>query len=139
MILNIKKSFILTAIVFSAHFGALLLIAVIPIPPGFKIGLAAMIGASFWWQFRHGTWVSVCELRVEEDGSCICTANGEQRRYRVARATAHAGFVRLMLMREGERTRTQLIPRDTVEPEVYRTVRARIVQRRLPVSEKSPA
>ena len=123
----------------SAHSGALLLIFVLPIAPWQKIGLAALIGASLWRQGRYGVWASACEIRLEEDGSCIRTANGEQRRYRIARAAAHLGFVRLTLMRAGERTRVQLVPRDAVEPEIYRTLRARIVQRRLPVPDKTPA
>jgi len=139
LIINIKKSFILTAIVLSAHAGALLLIVVLPIALALKIGLAALIGTSLWWQGRHGVPASVCEIRLEEDGSCLRTANGEQRRYRIARAVAHAGFVRLTLMSAGERTRIQLVPRDAVEPEVYRDLRARIVQRRLPVTDKTPA
>ena len=124
---------------FSTHSGALLLILVLPIVPGLKIGLAALIGASLWRQGRYGVPASVCEIRLEADGSCVRTANGEQRRYRITRAIAHAGFVRLTLQRAGERTRTQLVPRDAVEPEVYRVLRARIVQRRLPVPDKSPA
>ena len=124
---------------FGAHSGALLLILVLPIVPVLKAGLVALVGTSFWRQGRHGVPASECEIRLEEDGSCIRTANGEQRHYRIARATAHAGFVRLTLRRAGERTRIQLVPRDAVEPEVYRELRARIVQRRLPVPEKTPA
>ena len=139
LIINIKKSFILNAIVLGAHSGALLLLLVLPIVPVLKAGLVALVGASFWRQNRHGIRASECEIRLEEDGSCIRTANGEQRRYRIARATTHAGFVRLTLQRAGERTRIQLVPRDAVEPEVYRALRARIVQRRLPVPDKSPA
>ena len=139
LILNIKKSFILTAFVLSAHAGALLLIFLLPIALALKIGLAALIGKSLWWQGRHGVPARVCEIRLEEDGSCIRTANGEQRRYRIARAIIHTGFVRLLLVRAGERTRIQLVPWDTVEPEVYRDLRARIVQKRLPVADKSPA
>ena len=78
------------------------------------------------------------ELRLEDDGTCIQSVNGEPRRYRLTRATAHAGFVRLTLMRADERMRTQLVPRDAVEPEVYRELRARIVQRRLPVPDETP-
>ena len=139
MILNIKKSLLFTAIVLGAHSGALLLIFVLPIAPWQKFGLAVLIGTSLWWQGRYGIGVSACEIRLEEDGSCTRTANGEQRRYRIARASAHAGFLRLTLKRAGERTRIQLAPRDAVEPEIYRTLRARIVQRRLPVPNKTPA
>ncbi len=120
---------------FGAHFGALPLIAVLPIPVGLEIGLAVLIGMSLWWQARYSLPATVCEIRLEDDGSCIRTANGEQRRYRIVRATAHAGFIRLMLVRADERTRTQLVPRDAIEPEVYRALRARIVQRRLPVPD----
>jgi len=123
----------------SAHVGALLLMAILPIALVLKIGLAALIGASLWWQGRYGVPARVCEIRLEEDGSCLRTANGEQHRYRIARAIAHAGFVRLTLIRAGERTRIQLLPRDAVEPEVYRALRARIVQRHLPVPDKTPA
>jgi len=139
LILNIKKSYILTAIVLSTHAGALLLLVVLPIALALKIGLAALVGASFWWQVRYGVPASVCEIKLEEDGSCIRIANGEQRRYRIARATVHAGFVRLRLLRTGGFMHTQLVPRDAVEPEVYRVLRARIVQRRLPVPDQSPA
>ena len=140
MIININKSLILTAIVYCTHCGALPLIIVLPILSGLKIGLAALIGASLWWQVRQGQSAAVCEIRLEEDGSCVRTAkNGEQRRYRIARATAHAGFVRLMLARTGERTRLQLVPQDAVEPDMYRALRAWIMQRRLPLHDQTPA
>ena len=122
----------------SAHVGALLLMAVLPIALVLKIGLAALIGASYWWHVWYGAGASRCEIRLEEDGSCLRTANGEQRRYRIARATAHASFVRLTLQRTGERTRIQLVLWDAVAPEVYRDLRARIVQRRLPAHDKTP-
>jgi hypothetical protein len=139
MIININKSTTLTAIMFGVHAGALLLVVVIPIVFGLKVGLAALIGASLWWQSRFGVWASVCEIRLEEDGSCLRTFNGEQRRYRIARATAHAGFVRLMLTRAGERTCVQLVMCDAVEPETYRALRAQILQRRLPVPDQASA
>jgi hypothetical protein len=139
MIINVKKSLALTAIVVGAHVGALLLAVVMPIASGLKIGLAALIGASLGWPGRNGLAANVCVLELGEDGSCLRTANGEQRRYRIARATVHAGFVRLRLQRMGGRTHTQLVPRDAVEPEVYRVLRARIVQRCLPVPNPTPA
>jgi len=138
MILNINKPFILTLIVLSTHAGALLLLVILPIAFGLKTGLAALIGVSFWWQNRYGIPASVCELKLEDDGSCSRTADGEQRRYRITRAVAHAGFVRLMLVDAGERTRLQLVCQDAVEPDMYRALRARIEQRRLPVHEQAP-
>jgi predicted alpha/beta superfamily hydrolase len=139
LILNIRKSLRFTAIVLGAHSGALLLIFVLPIAPWQKFGFVALIGASLWWQGRYGIGASACEIRLEEDGSCTRTANGESRRYRSTHASSHPGFVCLTLKRAGERTRIQLVPRDAVDPEIYRTLRARIVQRRLPVPDKTPA
>lgn len=120
----------------SAHAGALLLIIGLPMAAWPKIGLAALVGASQWWEGRFGAGTSVGEINVEDDGSCIRTTQSGQCVYRIARASVHAGFMRLTLQRPGERTRTQLIARDAVEPEIYRTLRARIVQRRLPVSDR---
>jgi hypothetical protein len=139
LILNINKSLILIAILLGTHAGALSLALAVPIALGLKIGLVMLVVASLWWQWRQNAGVALGELRLEDDGTCIQSVNGEQRRYRLTRAIAHAGFVRLTLQRAGERTRTQLIPRDAVEPEVYRDLRARIVQRRLPVPDKTPA
>ena len=81
----------------------------------------------------------MCEMRLEDDGTCSRVANGEPRHYRIVRATAHAGFVRLVLLRANERKRVQLVPQDAVEPEVYRTLHTRIAQRRLPVRVHTPA
>ena len=139
MIIYIKKSFILTAIVLSAHAGALLLIVVLPIALALKIGLAALIGAS------SGGKVGMAYRRVcakygwrktvpaSEPQTASSVAIGLRAR------PPMLGFVRLTLKRAGERTRIQLLPRDAVEPEVYRDLRARIVQRRLPVPDKTPA
>ena len=141
LILKVKKSLLFWAITLVAHIGGLLLIVLIAITPWQKFGLAVLIGASLWWQGRYGIGASACEIRFAEDGSCIRTVSGEQRRFRIASASVHPGFIRLTLMRTGERTRQQLVPRDAVETEIYRVLCAQIEQRRLPVSEpelKSP-
>jgi hypothetical protein len=139
MIINIKKSYVLTTIVLGAHIGALLLSLGLPIAVWLRFGLAMLIGASLSRQWRHGIGATAVELRLEDDGSCIHTANGAQRRYHIVRATAHAGFVRFTMTRTGERSRTLLVPRDAVDSEVFRNLRARILQRRLPVPDKIPA
>ena len=137
MIIKINKSFFMTVLVYSTHCGALLLSMYLPILLSLKIGLAALICANFWWQGRRVLRATECEIRLEDDGSCIWTKNGEQRRYRIARATAHTGFVRLMLQRTGERKCALLVPRDAIEPEIFHDLCARIVQRRLPVPDKT--
>jgi hypothetical protein len=125
--------------VLGAHFGAMLLSLAVPIAWWLRFGLATLIGVSLWRQWRYGAWAASAELRLEKDGFCIQSLNGEQLRYRITRATAHAGFVRLTLQRAGRKTQTLLVPRDAVEPGVFRDLRARIVQRRLPVPEQDPA
>ena len=126
-----------TTIVLSMHVGALLLVFVLPGALWLKTGLAAFIGTSLWWQLLYGLAASACEIKIEEDGTCIRTVNGEQRRYRIARASTHTGFMRLMLKRAGERTYIQLVACDAVEAEIYRVLRARIAQQRLPVPESA--
>lgn len=81
----------------------------------------------------------MCEIKLLEDGICIRTANSVQSRYRVTQATIHVGFVRLRLTATGEPSCLQLVPRDAVEPEVYRNLLALIVQRRLLASDKTSA
>lgn len=119
-----------------AHAGALLLIFVLPIGLLPQFGLAGLIAISLWWQGRYGVLACRGEIRLEEDGSCLRIVNNKQRRYRITRATTHAGFIRLMLKRADGRTCPQLVPRDAVEPEIYRALRSWIVQRRLAVSDQ---
>lgn len=139
MILNIKKSFIFTTLALSAHVGALLLSFVLPIAIWQKIVIVALIGTSLWWQTRYGIWAWMGEIKLQEDGTCIRTANAVQSRYRITQATAHVGFVRLNLTGIGEPNCIQLVSRDAVESEVYRNLLALIVQRRLLASDKTSA
>lgn len=125
-------------IVRGVHAGAVLLIFVLPIPLWQKMGMAALVGSSLWWQNRYGSGASPCEIKLLEDGSCIRTVNAIESRYRVSQATIHVGFVRLRLTGSGEPNRLQLVPRDAVEPEVYRNLLALIVQRRL-LADKASA
>ena len=139
MIININKSYILITTLATTHAGALGLLFFMPMALGVKIGLALLIGGSYWWQNRNGKLNYVCTLKLEEDGSCIRTGQDVQLRYQIASASIHAGFVRLTLLRTGERKRVQLILRDALDKETYHGLCARIVQRRLPVLEQTTA
>lgn len=99
------------------------------------MAIAVLIGASLGFESRYGIGASTCEIKLNEDGACTRTIKGAQSRYRVTQATIHAGFIRLRLMRPGEPRRMQLVPRDAVEPEVYRNLLTQIVQRRLPAPD----
>lgn len=116
-----------------AHTGALLLVLVLPMVAWQQVGLAVGIGLSLWWQIRHGIGATTFEMRLAEDGSCVRTTQGQAQSYRIVQANTHPGFIRLILRRPGERTCIQLLARDSLEPEIYRNLRAMIAQRRLPV------
>lgn len=130
MIINIKKSYQFAAISLGAHTGALIVALALPIVGWQKIGLALLIGASGWWHERYGVGARTGEIQLGEDGSCLLLINNEQQHYQIAQTSIHPGFVRLKLRGIGRRSRMQLVPRDSVDPETYRTLRAWIVQRR---------
>lgn len=133
LIIKVKKSYQLAAINLGVHAGALLVDLVLPIVGWQKFGLAILIGVSCWWQERYGVWTTPGEIKLGEDDSCTLTMNDGQQRFRIAQASIHPGFVRLSL--RGRRSRLQLVPRDSVDPETYRTLRAWIVQRRFAAAD----
>ena len=110
----------------------------LPLPWHLSTGIALLIGASLFWQWRHGAFMAAGEWHLADDGTCYNTetASGDvSRRYRVIRAHRDPGSVRLLLEDPEKRRRRLLIARDAVDPETYRELCARIVQRRLPVRD----
>lgn len=77
-------------------------------------------------------------LRLEPDGACMLTNASGALRGQVTGATVFPLFVRLVVTGDGRRSRTLLVTRDAVAPDEYRALRARIVQRRLPVPASQP-
>ena len=77
-------------------------------------------------------------LRLEPDGVCILTNVSGALRGHVTGATVFPLFVRLVVTGDGRRSRTLLVMRDAVTPDGYRSLRARIVQRHLPVPASQP-
>lgn len=130
MIFKVKKSYFLTAINVAAHAGALLVDLVLPIEEWQKFGLAVLIVTSWWWQERYGVGTWTGEFKLGEDNSCALIMNDGRQSYGVTQGSVHPGFIRLSLRGIGRRTRLQLVPRDSVEPETYRILRTLIVQRR---------
>lgn len=113
----------------SAHVGALLVDSVLPLMGWPRIGLAALIGVSLWWQERFGILARTGEIRLDND-SWVLTSKGEAQRYRIVQASIHPGFIRFYLRDIHQRSRLQLVASDSVDPETYRVLRARIAQRR---------
>ena len=70
------------------------------------------------------------EIKLGEDDSWILMSKGELQRSRIVRASIHPGFIRFSLRDIHQRSRPQLVASDSVDPETFRTLRARIVQRR---------
>lgn len=70
------------------------------------------------------------EIRLSEDDSWILMSKAAPQRYRIVQASIHPGFIRFHLRDIHQRSRLQLVASDSVDPETYRLLRARIVQRR---------
>lgn len=138
MKLILNKSYYLIAVVTTVHIGAAFLATGLSVTLTLKIGVLGLIGLSFWHQWRSLISVPIVELKIDDEGTCLLDLNGEPCRYRVTHAVSHAGFVRLTLQSPDRPRRRLLIARDALPPEQNRELRARIVQRRLPVDEKLP-
>lgn len=133
MKINIKKSNLLNGYVAGIHAGALLIVLSLPVGPGVRIGLAIAVVASVWWQGRFACLAVPAVLELLADGSCsICSQHIRQTPGgHIVGAAIHSGFIRLMVKVPGRRSRVLLVMEDAVEPEVYRELRAAIVQGRL--------
>lgn len=70
------------------------------------------------------------EIKLGEDDSWILMSRGESQRYRIVQTSIHPGFIRFKLRDSRQQSRLQLVAIDSVSPEIYRTLRALIVQRR---------
>lgn len=113
-----------------------MIVFALPLPTTIRALLAGAVTASLVWWWRRRRLANTGELKIETDGSCaLRSADGSVVGYRVLRAVRHAGCVRLVLTRDGERTRVLWVLPDAVTPEDYRLLCAAIAQRRLPVRQ----
>jgi len=133
MKINIKKSKILSRSVAGIHAGALLIALFLPTGFGARIGLAAMIVASMGWQRRFGCLAAPAEIELRADGTCSVNSRCTYQTFggHIVGAGMHPGFVRLTVKPAGRRSRVLLVMQDAVEAEIYRELRAGIVQGRL--------
>lgn len=132
MFLNIIKSKTLTALLLGSHVGAVLITASLAVPPGWRAMVILALAFSLRVQWRSVARAAGT-LRLEPDGTCILTSASGALRGHITDATVFPLFVRLVVTGDGRRSRTLLVMRDAVSPDGYRSLRARIVQRRLPV------
>lgn len=121
----------MSGIYFATHTGALLLVLMLPIEPWQKVILALLIGVSGWWQVRYGTGMRAVQIRLGEMDTCALSLDNGQHHYRILHAGIYPGFVRLSMRGVNGQSRIQLVPRDCVDLETYRALRAWIVQRRV--------
>lgn len=123
----------------ASHLGAVGVVPVLPLAIGLRLVLAVIVTASLAWQWKQlGRWCNG-QWRVDDDGSCSWLPNGADRRIRCELLQAEAGvlWVRLLVEQVPKRRRHLLVWKDAVDPEIYRELRARIEQRRLPVRDRA--
>ncbi len=111
--------------------------AKLAMPAGWRAVLILAVVVSLSMQWRSAVRAAGT-LRLERDGSCaLADARGTLRGH-ITGAAVFPLFVRLIVTGDGRRSRTLLVMRDAVAPDAYRALRARIVQRRLPVPASQP-
>jgi len=137
LFLNIIKSKTLTALLLGSHVGAVLITAGLAVPLGWRAVVILVLAFSLRVQWRTVARAAGA-LRLEPDGVCILTNVSGALRGHVTGATVFPLFVRLVVTGDGRRSRTLLVMRDAVTPDGYRSLRARIVQRHLPVPASQP-
>ena len=137
MFLNINKSITLTTLLLGSHIGAALITASLAVPPGWRAVVILALAFSLRVQWRTVARTAGT-LRLEPDGFCILTNASGTLRGHVTDAAVFPLFVRLVVTGDGRRSRTLLVMRDAVTADGYRSLRARIVQRRLPVPATQP-
>lgn len=137
MFLNIIKSKTLATLLLGSHVGAVLITASLAVQPGWRAVVILALVFSLRVQWRSVARAAGT-LRLEPDGACILTSASGALRGHVTGATVFPLFVRLVVTGDGHRSRTLLVMRDAVTPDGYRSLRARIVQRRLPVPASQP-
>lgn len=141
MIININKSYLLATVVTLVHFGAIIILLILPVAWWFQAAAIALVSASLFRLRRDGVFAAQGLWRIHDDGTCLGPSNGigtESITRRVVEAIRYPGWVCLRLAAKGRRTRMLLILRDAVDAHTYRQLCARIEQNRLPVPVQSP-
>lgn len=115
----------------------MLITASLAVPLGWRAVVMLALAFSLRVQWRTVARTAGT-LRLDPDGACILTSARGALRGQVTGATVFPLFVRLVVAGDGRRSRTLLVMRDAVTPDGYRSLRARIVQRHLPVPASQP-
>lgn len=139
MLLLINKSRLLTRLIVASHLGVVPILAMLAVPPWLRL-IAIVVVITSLLTRRRLLFAAARTLRIERDGSYRLTDGGGSHGGRVEGAAVFPLFVRLVLAGDGRRSRTLLVMRDAVDPELYRTLRAAVAQRRLPArADQVPA
>ena len=133
LIVKIKVSYALMALLAGVHLGGAMLIGVVPLHGFFKTGLWALLIASAVHAIRlHGLRTApraLVELELDTEGLCAVRQNGDAdwRAAEIVQSLVHPWLVMLVLKPEGRPRRASLvIPADAVEAEAFRRLRARL-------------
>ncbi len=133
LIVEIKVSYALVALLAGVHLGGAMLIGVVPLPGLFKTGLWALLAASAVQAVRlHGLRTAsraLVELELDTEGLCAVRQRGDAHWHaaEIVQTLVHPWLVLLVLKPEGRLRRASLvIPADAVEVEAFRRLRARL-------------
>ncbi len=133
LIVKIKVSYTLVAVLAGVHLCGALLISVVPLPGFLKTGLWALLVASAVHAIRlHGLRSAsraLVELELDTEGLCSVRQNRDAnwRAAEIVQSLVHPWLVMLVLKPEGRRRRVSLVlPADAVEAEAFRRLRARL-------------
>jgi hypothetical protein len=131
--IKVKKSFILLGMVAGLHAGGVLIAFLLPLGFVAGIGLATIIIASWWRQWREWVTTGLTELEFRAEGVCLIRQEGCGETYfgRLVAGDIHPACIRLTLKATGQRSRVLLVMRDAIDTDTYRELRADIVQGRL--------
>jgi hypothetical protein len=141
MKIKIKKSVTLSRFVAGIHAGAFLIALILPTEPMLRVGLAAVVVASLGWQRRFACLGIPADLELRTDGTCSLRSRCTHQTFdgHIVGAGVHPAFVRLTVKPSGRRSRVLLVMRDAVGPDVYRELRAGIVQGHLRPRDQAAA
>ncbi len=133
LIVKIKVSYTLVAVLAGVHLGGALLIGVVPLHGLFKTGLWALLLASAVQAIRlHGLRTAsraLVELELDTEGLCAVRQNRDAHWHaaEIVQTLVHPWLVMLVLKPEGRARRLSLvIAADAVEAEAFRRLRARL-------------
>ncbi len=107
------------------HLAAIALVLALPIAPLLKAALTVIILAGFWRQYRNLSRNPIRAIYIQNpDNWKLALADGQNTRARLRHSIVFPRLVVLYLEQENGKTRSLLLPEDSLPPEQHRRLRA---------------